>query len=94
MNFTKNLTCNTFFFVKLEDLYAHLFLFSAFKDYLNGKCPAEQYHSICRLVTEGFQDVSLEIQSVEKDMSNRVIARMIRDLQEAEKQKLHEVNIQ
>ncbi|KAG1179313.1 hypothetical protein G6F70_002450 [Rhizopus microsporus] len=62
----------------------------AFKDYLNGKCPAEQYHSICRLVTEGFQDVSLEIQSVEKDMSNRVIARMIRDLQEAEKQKLHE----
>ncbi|CEG74567.1 hypothetical protein RMATCC62417_09755 [Rhizopus microsporus] len=62
----------------------------AFKDYLNGKCPAEQYHSICRLVTEGFQDVSLDIQSVEKDMSNKVIARMIRDLQETEKQKLHE----
>jgi hypothetical protein len=31
---------------------------------------------------------------VEKDMSNKVIARMIRDLQETEKQKLHEVNIQ
>lgn len=64
---------------------------SAFKDYLSEKCPAEQYHSICRIVTEGFQDVSMEIQNIERDISNKVIARMIRDLQETERKKLQEV---
>ncbi|EIE80948.1 hypothetical protein G6F46_006393 [Rhizopus delemar] len=62
----------------------------AFKDYLSEKCPAEQYHSICRIVTEGFQDVSMEIQNIERDISNKVIARMIRDLQETERKKLQE----
>lgn len=60
----------------------------AFKDYLSGKCPAEQYHSICKIVTEGFQDVSMEIQGIEKEISDKVIAGMIRALQQGEKEKL------
>ncbi|KAI9476003.1 MAG: DNA repair REX1-B-domain-containing protein [Benjaminiella poitrasii] len=60
----------------------------AFKDYMDGKCPADQYHSICKIVTEGFQDVSQEIQNVEKNISDKIIAGMIRTLQEAEKEKL------
>ncbi|CAO3678725.1 unnamed protein product [Rhizopus stolonifer] len=62
----------------------------AFKDYLSGNCPAEQYHSICRIVTEGFQEVSVEIQTMEKNMSNALLARTVRDLQEAERKKLQE----
>jgi hypothetical protein len=58
---------------------------------LSGKCPAEQYHSICRIVTEGFQDVSKEIQDVEKNISDKVIAGMIRALQDTEKEKLQKV---
>ncbi|OBZ81720.1 Uncharacterized protein C19orf60 [Choanephora cucurbitarum] len=63
-------------------------LHRAFNDYLNGKCPAEQYHSICKIVTEGFQDVSVEIQAIEKEISDAVIAGMIRALQNVEKEKL------
>ncbi|KAI9353921.1 DNA repair REX1-B-domain-containing protein [Pilaira anomala] len=60
----------------------------AFKDYLQGKCPADQYHSICKIVTEGFQDVSQEIQTIEKEMSDTVIAGIIRALQQGEKERL------
>ncbi|KAI8383062.1 DNA repair REX1-B-domain-containing protein [Blakeslea trispora] len=60
----------------------------AFNDYLSGKCPAEQYHSICKIVTEGFQDVSVEIQAIEREISDTVIAGMIRTLQNTEKEKL------
>ncbi|CAO3656537.1 unnamed protein product [Mucor hiemalis] len=42
----------------------------AFKNYLSGKCPAEQYHSICKIITD------------------KVIAGMIRALQQGEKEKL------
>ncbi|RCH78635.1 hypothetical protein CU098_006579 [Rhizopus stolonifer] len=65
----------------------------AFKDYLSGNCPAEQYHSICRIVTEGFQEVSVEIQTMEKNMTNALLARTVRDLQEAERKKLQEIQI-
>ncbi|KAI8890784.1 hypothetical protein K501DRAFT_236469 [Backusella circina FSU 941] len=60
----------------------------AFNDYLNKKCPPEQYYSICKIVTEGFQDVSLEIQNLEREMPRDDIKNMIRRLQEAEKEKL------
>lgn len=33
----------------------------------------------------------MEIQNIERDISNKVIARMIRDLQETERKKLQEV---
>lgn len=42
-------------------------------------------------MTEGFQDVSKEIQDVEKNISDSVITGMIRALQEAEKEKLQKV---
>ncbi|KAG1122600.1 hypothetical protein G6F42_011329 [Rhizopus arrhizus] len=63
---------------------------SAFKDYLSGKCPAEQYHSVCKIVTECFQDVSQENQDVEKNVneSDKVIGVMIRQLQNVEKERL------
>ncbi|KAI8997144.1 DNA repair REX1-B-domain-containing protein [Pilobolus umbonatus] len=61
---------------------------NAFKDYLNGKCPSEQYYSVCKIVTEGFQEVSMTIQKVEKEISDSVISNMIRTLQQAEKEKL------
>jgi hypothetical protein len=66
---------------------------SAFKDYLTGKCPAEQYHSVCKIVTEGFQDVSQEIQDVEKKVNelDKVIGGMIRQLQNIEKERLEKV---
>ena len=68
---------------------------SAFQDYLEGKCPEEQYYSVCRLVTEGFQEVSNEIQTIEQDMNDehnrQDIGSMIRRLQEKEKAKLQEV---
>ncbi|ORZ19045.1 DNA repair REX1-B-domain-containing protein [Absidia repens] len=64
----------------------------AYQDYLNDKCPPEQYYSICKIVTEGFQEVSLEIQSVEKELTDICqrpdLSRLIRRLQEAEKAKL------
>ncbi|SAL98474.1 hypothetical protein [Absidia glauca] len=64
----------------------------AYQDYLSGKCPPEQYHSICRIVTEGFSEVSLEIQAIEKQLSETHgrtdLANMIRRLQEAEREKL------
>ncbi|KAI7847358.1 DNA repair REX1-B-domain-containing protein [Circinella umbellata] len=63
-------------------------------NYLKDKCPEEQYYSVCRLVTEGFQEVSNEIQSIEQDMNDEYnrkdIGDMIRRLQEKEKAKLHE----
>lgn len=68
-------------------------LHSAFKDYLSGKCPAEQYHSICRIVTEGFQDVSSEIQAIEKDVSDTYIKSLIQGLQAAEKEKLQKASL-
>ncbi|CEP18919.1 hypothetical protein [Parasitella parasitica] len=66
----------------------------AFKDYLNGKCPEEQYSSVCKIVTEGFQEVSKEIQDVEKEVnkSDTVIGGMIRQLQNVEKERLEKVN--
>lgn len=70
--------------------------YSAFQDYLDGQCSAEQYHSICGVVTKGFQDVSTEIQAIEREMVEEYdrtdIANMIRQLQNKEKEKLHEVN--
>ncbi|KAI9488311.1 DNA repair REX1-B-domain-containing protein [Zychaea mexicana] len=66
----------------------------AFQDYLDDKCPEEQYYSVCRLVTEGFQEVSTEIQSIEQDMNDECnrkdLGSMIRQLQEKERAKLHE----
>lgn len=58
---------------------------------MSGKCPADQYHSICKIVTEGFQDVSQEVQTAEKEISDSVIAGMIRALQDGEKEKLEKV---
>ncbi|KAI8336236.1 DNA repair REX1-B-domain-containing protein [Chlamydoabsidia padenii] len=64
----------------------------AYQDYLNDKCPPEQYYSICKIVTEGFQEVSMEIQVVEKDLSETHgrsdLSNLIRRLQQAEKDKL------
>ncbi|KAI8145431.1 DNA repair REX1-B-domain-containing protein [Fennellomyces sp. T-0311] len=66
----------------------------AFQDYLDDKCPEEQYYSVCRLVTEGFQEVSNDIQNIEQDMNDdyerKDIGALIRQLQEKEKAKLHE----
>ncbi|KAI9019179.1 DNA repair REX1-B-domain-containing protein [Phycomyces nitens] len=66
----------------------------AYKDYLVDACPPEQYHSICKIVTEGFQEVSLDVQAIERAMLDtfhrKDIATMIRRLQEAEKEKLRE----
>lgn len=86
-----NLTCKRFI---VKSNVKHVMLIyntSAFKDYLSGKCPAEQYHSICKIVTEGFQDVSLEIQVIEREITDKVIAGMIRALQQGEKEKLEKV---
>lgn len=58
---------------------------------MSGKLPADQYHSICKIVTEGFQDVSQEIQTIEKEISDRVIAGIIRALQQGEKERLEKV---
>lgn len=60
---------------------------------MQGKCPADQYHSICKIVTEGFQDVSQEIQTIEKEMSDTVIAGITRALQQGEKERLEKVMI-
>lgn len=62
---------------------------------MSGKCPAEQYHSVCKIVTEGFQDVSQEIQDVEKNVneSDKVIGGMIRQLQNVEKERLEKVTL-
>ncbi|KAG0163924.1 hypothetical protein DFQ28_011015 [Apophysomyces sp. BC1034] len=63
----------------------------AFDDYIAEKCPPEQYYSICKIVTEGFEEVSLEIQSIERDLANsrNDLAQLVRRLQNIEKEKLH-----
>ncbi|KAF7726904.1 hypothetical protein EC973_008199 [Apophysomyces ossiformis] len=63
----------------------------AFDDYLADKCPPEQYYSICSIVTEGFEEVSVEIQSIERDLIDlrKDLAQQIRRLQNIEKEKLH-----
>ncbi|CAO3630354.1 unnamed protein product [Cunninghamella blakesleeana] len=65
----------------------------AYQDYLVDKCPTEQYYSICKIVTEGFQEVSLEIQAIEKELTEKCrrpdLSSLIRQLQEAEKEKLN-----
>ncbi|KAI8064739.1 DNA repair REX1-B-domain-containing protein [Gongronella butleri] len=71
----------------------------AYQDYLNDRCPEEQYSSICRIVTEGFQEVSQEIQGIETQLRDTLsrpdLAQQIRRLQMAEKAKLnHVVHIQ
>ncbi|CAM0139538.1 hypothetical protein VKS41_004646 [Umbelopsis sp. WA50703] len=71
----------------------------AFKDYKNERLPIEQYQSICGIVTDGFQEVSQQIQNVERQLketySRTDLADLIRKLQEAERQKLKlTVNLQ
>ncbi|KAI8100020.1 DNA repair REX1-B-domain-containing protein [Halteromyces radiatus] len=65
----------------------------AYQDYLQNKCPTEQFYSICGIVTEGFQEVSLEIQAIEKELSEKHkrsdLSILIRRLQQAEKDKLY-----
>ncbi|KAG2179956.1 hypothetical protein INT43_003743, partial [Umbelopsis isabellina] len=71
----------------------------AFKDYKTERLPVEQYQSICGIVTEGFQEVSQQIQNVERQLkesySRPDLADLIRKLQERERQKLKlTVNLQ
>ncbi|KAI8370318.1 DNA repair REX1-B-domain-containing protein [Radiomyces spectabilis] len=71
----------------------------AYHDYLADKCSPEEYYSICNIVTEGFQQVSSEIQNIELRMNEEFarpdIGQLIRRLQEKEKEKLHNtVNLQ
>ncbi|CAO3632252.1 unnamed protein product [Cunninghamella echinulata] len=65
----------------------------AYQDYLQDKCPTEQYYSICKIVTEGFQEVSLEIQAIEKELTEICqrpdLSSLVRQLQQAEKEKLN-----
>ena len=53
---------------------------------------------MCKIVTEGFQEISLEIQSIEKtlleDLQRADHADLVRRLQDAEKLKLKEVSEQ
>ncbi|KAI7863647.1 DNA repair REX1-B-domain-containing protein [Spinellus fusiger] len=65
----------------------------AYKDYLQDTCPPEQYHSICRIVTEGFQEVSHDIQTIEQVMTEKghtILSELIRHWQTVEKEKLKE----
>lgn len=74
-----------------------LFFHSAFKDYKSERLPIEQYQSICSIVTDGFQEVSQQIQNVERQLketySRPDLADLIRKLQEKERQKLKLVRI-
>ncbi|ORX58197.1 hypothetical protein DM01DRAFT_1302231 [Hesseltinella vesiculosa] len=67
----------------------------AYQDYLKEKCPEEQYSSICKIVTEGFQEVSWEIQAIEsdfRDTDRADLAQLVRRLQLAEKEKLNDAS--
>ncbi|KAJ8654945.1 hypothetical protein O0I10_009341 [Lichtheimia ornata] len=63
----------------------------AFQDYLHDRCPEEQYLSICRIATEGFQEVSSEVQTIEQALAEEGrndLSQAVRRLQEKEKDKL------
>ncbi|KAH8556780.1 DNA repair REX1-B-domain-containing protein [Umbelopsis sp. PMI_123] len=71
----------------------------AFADYKAKRLPIDQYQSICGIVTDGFQEVSQQIQSVEHQLrdtySREDLAQLIRRVQEGEREKLKlTVNIQ
>ncbi|RUS24001.1 hypothetical protein BC938DRAFT_474288 [Jimgerdemannia flammicorona] len=65
---------------------------SAYKDFLADRCTPESYQSICQIVTDGFQEVSLQIQAVERalrdDLGREDLGREVRKLQELEREKL------
>ncbi|ORY99219.1 DNA repair REX1-B-domain-containing protein [Syncephalastrum racemosum] len=63
----------------------------AFKDFLNTTCSAEEYQLVCTTVTQGFQEVSTEIQAIEAQVTagRPDIAGLIRQLQNLEKDKLY-----
>lgn len=68
---------------------------SAFHDYLHDRCPEEQYLSVCRIATEGFQEVSSEVQTIEQALGeegHNDIAQTVRRLQDKEKTKLQLVS--
>ncbi|CAO3661126.1 unnamed protein product [Umbelopsis vinacea] len=64
----------------------------AFTDYKAKRLPIDQYQSICGIVTEGFQEVSQQIQTVEcllRDTYAREnLSNLIRNIQEGEREKL------
>ncbi|RUS16743.1 DNA repair REX1-B-domain-containing protein [Endogone sp. FLAS-F59071] len=64
----------------------------AYKDYLSDRCTPESYQSICQIVTEGFQEVSSQIQVAERvlkeDLEREDLAQEVRTLQELEREKL------
>ncbi|RUP45974.1 DNA repair REX1-B-domain-containing protein, partial [Jimgerdemannia flammicorona] len=64
----------------------------AYKDFLADRCTPESYQSICQIVTDGFQEVSLQIQAVERalrdDLGREDLGREVRKLQELEREKL------
>lgn len=83
----------------LTDFLSTLFDFSfqsAFTDYKAKRLPIDQYQSICGIVTEGFQEVSQQIQTVEcllRDTYAREnLSNLIRNIQEGEREKLKLVN--
>ncbi|KAI8575030.1 hypothetical protein K450DRAFT_263674 [Umbelopsis ramanniana AG] len=71
----------------------------AFTDYKAKRLPIDQYQSICGIVTDGFQEVSQQIQTIERQLrdtySREDLAQLIRRVQEGEREKLKlTVNIQ
>jgi len=71
----------------------------AFNDYKAKRLPVEQYQSICGIVTEGFQEVSQQIQDVERQLKDtharEDLAALIRKVQDGEREKLKlTVNLQ
>ncbi|GAB5591158.1 hypothetical protein Unana1_06058 [Umbelopsis nana] len=71
----------------------------AFNDYKTKRLPVEQYQSICGIVTEGFQEVSQQIQDVERQLKDtharEDLAALIRKVQDGEREKLKlTVNLQ
>jgi DNA repair REX1-B len=65
---------------------------SAFTDYKAKRLPIDQYQSICGIVTDGFQEVSQQIQTIERQLrdtySREELAQLIRRVQESEREKL------
>lgn len=65
---------------------------SAFTDFKAKRLPIDQYQSICGIVTDGFQEVSQQIQAIERQLrdtySREDLAQLIRRVQESEREKL------
>jgi hypothetical protein len=79
----------------LTDFLSIVFDFSlqsAFTDYKAKRLPIDQYQSICGIVTEGFQEVSQQIQNVERILRDTYarenLSNLIRNIQEGEREKL------